>query len=102
MFIARLATLAGLALLAVSVQAHALTAAECLDKFNAAKTDGTLNGRRWTAFKNSECGPGSKPASTKEQPIDELKNEMKQAGYSEQRIQIAFAALNISPIASRP
>ncbi|MER8567437.1 hypothetical protein NKH85_15745 [Mesorhizobium sp. M0924] len=58
----RLAILGGLALFAMSGQAHALTMAECTTKFNAAKDAGTLT-QTWNVFQKSECGPNSKPVA---------------------------------------
>lgn len=35
--------------------AHALTAAECSAKYQAAKTAGSLNGQKWNDFRKAEC-----------------------------------------------
>ncbi|WP_245307604.1 hypothetical protein [Mesorhizobium sp. AA23] len=89
------ALLVGLAALAPCQPANALTMAECSAKYNAAKSAGTLNGRTWTVFREAECGPGSKPAVAQAQPIDTLREELKQKGYSKQNIQLAFLILHV-------
>ncbi|MBO1325981.1 hypothetical protein K2X14_13645 [Acetobacter sp. TBRC 12305] len=58
--------------------AHALSAKECHEKFKAAKTDGTLNGQSFKAFKAASCDdaaaapasatPTTTPAPTAEKP----------------------------------
>ncbi|TGS85778.1 hypothetical protein EN817_20780 [Mesorhizobium sp. M3A.F.Ca.ET.174.01.1.1] len=81
--------------------AHALTMAECNAKYNAAQSAGTLNGRTWHVFRQTECGPGSKPAVEQPKPIDALKDELKQKGYSEENIQRAFMILHVGPAAAQ-
>ncbi|RWN26903.1 MAG: hypothetical protein EOR97_28025 [Mesorhizobium sp.] len=100
-FVFRLATFGGLATLASLLPSHALTMAECSAKYNAAKSDGTLNGRTWNVFKNAECGPGSKPAEVAKTPINDLKQELLQAGYDERKILIVFGLLSVAPIAKQ-
>lgn len=39
--------------------AKGLSMAECSDKYQAAKSAGTLNGMKWNDFRKSECGPGA-------------------------------------------
>lgn len=96
-----LAAIAGLAALAPPQPAHALTMAECATKYNAAKSAGTLNGQTWNVFRKAECGPGSKPAVVQKEPIDLLKDELKQKGYSEQNIQLALVILHVGPAAEQ-
>lgn len=57
--------ISGMALLAAQ-PAHALTAAECSAKYQAAKTAGTLNGQKWNDFRKAECGAtaAAAPAAT--------------------------------------
>lgn len=57
--------ISGMALLATQ-PAHALTAAECSAKYQAAKTAGTLNGQKWNDFRKAECGAAASagPAAT--------------------------------------
>jgi hypothetical protein len=43
--------------------AHALTVKECSVKYQAAKTDGTLAGRKWADFRKAECGADAAPAA---------------------------------------
>ncbi|RWD31638.1 MAG: hypothetical protein EOS22_04240 [Mesorhizobium sp.] len=81
--------------------AHALTMAECSAKYNAAQSAGTLNGRTWHVFRQTECGPGSKPAVEQAKPIDALKDELKQKGSSEQNIQQAFMILHVGLAATQ-
>lgn len=42
--------------------AFALTTKECSVKYQAAKQDGTLNGRKWDDFRKAECGADATPA----------------------------------------
>ena len=59
----------GLAALAMTSQANALTAQECSAKYQAAKTAGTLGGQKWNDFRKSQCGadaaaaPAAAPAA---------------------------------------
>ena len=46
----------GLAALAMTSQANALTAQECSAKYQAAKTAGTLGGQKWNDFRKAQCG----------------------------------------------
>jgi hypothetical protein len=56
----------GLAALAATAPAQALTRQECSAKYQAAKSAGTLNGQKWNDFRKAECGPGATaaPAAT--------------------------------------
>ena len=62
----------GFAALAATSPALALTAQECSAKYQAAKTAGTLNGKKWNDFRKAECGsdaaaaPAAAPAAPKE------------------------------------
>jgi hypothetical protein len=42
---------------AATSSAQALTAQECSAKYQAAKTAGTLAGKKWNDFRKAECGP---------------------------------------------
>lgn len=55
--------ISGMAMLAAQ-PAHALTAAECSAKYQAAKTAGTLNGQKWNDFRKAECGASAAAAPT--------------------------------------
>ena len=48
--------MSGLAALAMTSQANALTAQECSAKYQAAKTAGTLGGQKWNDFRKAQCG----------------------------------------------
>ncbi len=48
--------IASFAMLPAAPPAQALTAQECSAKYQAAKTAGTLNGRKWNDFRKAECG----------------------------------------------
>ena len=73
MFIHRLATLTGLAVVALFLAspASALTMAECSAKYNAAKDAGTLSGQTWNQFRKAECG--SDAAATDSKPAKKTK-----------------------------
>ena len=57
------------AILTATMPAQALTAQECSAKYQAAKTAGTLAGKKWNDFRKAECGtdasatPAAAPAS---------------------------------------
>ena len=48
--------MSGLAALAMTSPANALTAQECSAKYQAAKTAGTLGGQKWNDFRKAQCG----------------------------------------------
>ena len=56
----------GFAALTVTSPAQALTTQECSAKYQAAKTAGTLNGKKWNDFRKAECGSdaAAAPAAT--------------------------------------
>jgi hypothetical protein len=56
-------TASGLLLLS-ALPASALTAQECSAKYKAAKSAGTLNGKKWNDFRKAECGAGATAATT--------------------------------------
>jgi hypothetical protein len=65
----------GVAALAVTSPAQALTAQECSAKYQAAKTAGTLGGQKWNDFRKAQCGaaaaaaaPAAAPAATPSAP----------------------------------
>ena len=61
--------MSGLAALAMTSQANALTAQECSAKYQAAKSAGTLGGQKWNDFRKAQCGvdataaPAAAPAA---------------------------------------
>ncbi len=54
----------GIAALAATAPAQALTSQECSAKYQAAKSAGTLNGQKWNDFRKAECGAGAAAAPT--------------------------------------
>ncbi|MBN8970466.1 MAG: hypothetical protein J0H51_00445 [Rhizobiales bacterium] len=53
----------GVAMMSVTLPAHALTAQECSAKYQAAKTAGTLNGQKWNDFRKTQCATGATAAA---------------------------------------
>jgi hypothetical protein len=53
----------GLAALALSAPAQALTAQECSAKYQAAKKDGSLGTMKWNDFRKAQCGADATPAA---------------------------------------
>ena len=51
------------AMMSVTLPAHALTAQECSAKYQAAKTAGTLNGQKWNDFRKTQCAAGATAAA---------------------------------------
>jgi hypothetical protein len=60
--------MSGLAALAMTSQANALTAQECSAKYQAAKTAGTLGGQKWNDFRKAQCGADATAAPTAAAP----------------------------------
>ena len=60
--------MSGLAALAMTSQANALTAKECSAKYQAAKTAGTLGGQKWNDFRKAQCGADATAAPTAAAP----------------------------------
>ena len=58
----------GLAALAMTSQANALTAQECSAKYQAAKSAGTLGGQKWNDFRKAQCGADAAPAAAAAAP----------------------------------
>ena len=56
--------MSGLAALAMTSQANALTAQECSAKYQAAKTAGTLGDQKWNDFRKAQCGADATAAPT--------------------------------------
>lgn len=91
----RLALMTAAALLtwSAATPAQALTAQECSAKYQAAKTDGTLNGQGWNDFRKEHCGAAAsadgkaaeakpadaKPADAKPDAKPEAKSDAKPA-----------------------
>ena len=58
----------GVAALAASAPAQALTSQECSAKYQAAKTAGTLNGQKWNDFRKAQCAADATPAAAPAAP----------------------------------
>jgi hypothetical protein len=54
---------ASLLFVALPPSANSLTLKECSAKYQAAKKDGTLNGRTWQVYRKAECGADASPAA---------------------------------------
>lgn len=90
---AALMTAAALLTWSAATPAQALTAQECSAKYQAAKTDGTLNGQGWNDFRKEHCGAAAsadskaaeakpadaKPTDAKPDAKPEAKSEAKPA-----------------------
>ncbi|AWL99012.1 hypothetical protein [Bradyrhizobium amphicarpaeae] len=55
--------LSGLAALAMSAPAQALTSQECSAKYQAAKKDGSLGTMKWNDFRKAQCGADATSAA---------------------------------------
>jgi hypothetical protein len=55
--------LSGLAALAITSPANALTAQECSAKYQAAKAAGTLGDQKWNDFRKAQCGADATAAA---------------------------------------
>jgi hypothetical protein len=66
--------LSGIAAVAATAPAQALTTQECSAKYQAAKSAGTLNGQKWNDFRKAQCGadavaaPAATPAAAPAAP----------------------------------
>ena len=56
--------LAGFAIATATVPAQALTMQECSAKYEAAKTAGSLGGKKWNDFRKAECSAFAQTATT--------------------------------------
>jgi hypothetical protein len=61
---------AGLAALAATAPAQALTMRECVEKYKAARSAGTLKGTKaeWEDFRKAQCGTDATPAAAPPAP----------------------------------
>jgi hypothetical protein len=74
--------MSGLAALAMTSQANALTAQECSAKYQAAKSAGTLGDQKWNDFRKAQCGAdaaAAPAAAPKEAAKKEAKETAKEA-----------------------
>ena len=86
--------MSGLAALAMTSQANALTAQECSAKYQAAKSAGTLGGQKWNDFRKAQCGADATaaPAAAAPAPAAEPKEAAKKESKKEAKEAAAPAA----------
>ena len=86
--------MSGLAALAMTSQANALTAQECSAKYQAAKSAGTLGGQKWNDFRKAQCGAdaAAAPAAAAPAPAAEPKETAKKESRKEAKEAAAPAA----------
>jgi len=86
--------MSGLAALAMTSQANALTAQECSAKYQAAKSAGTLGGQKWNDFRKAQCGAdaAAAPAAAAPAPAAEPKEAAKKESKKEAKEAAAPAA----------
>lgn len=58
----------GIAALAATAPARALTTQECSAKYQSAKAAGSLNGMKWNDFRKSQCSAEATPAAAPAAP----------------------------------
>lgn len=87
--------ISGLAALAMTSQADALTAQECSAKYQAAKTAGTLGDQKWNDFRKAQCGADAAPATAAAAPAPAA--EPKQAASKESKKESKEAAAPAVP-----
>jgi len=84
--------MSGLAALAMTSQANALTAQECSAKYQAAKSAGTLGGQKWNDFRKAQCGADAAAAPAAPAPAAEPKEAAKKESKKEAKEAAAPAA----------
>jgi hypothetical protein len=84
--------MSGLAALAMTSQANALTAQECSAKYQAAKTAGTLGGQKWNDFRKAQCGADAAAAPAAAAPAAEPKEGAKKESKKDAKEAAAPAA----------
>ena len=84
--------MSGLAALAMTSQANALTAQECSAKYQAAKTAGTLGGQKWNDFRKAQCGADAAAAPAAAAPAAEPKEAAKKESKKDAKEAAAPAA----------
>ena len=84
--------MSGLAALAMTSQANALTAQECSAKYQAAKTAGTLGGQKWNDFRKAQCGADAAAAPAAAAPAAEPKEAAKKESRKDAKEAAAPAA----------
>ena len=91
--------MSGLAALAMTSQANALTAQECSAKYQAAKSAGTLGGQKWNDFRKAQCGADATaaPAAAAPAPAAEPKEAAKKESKKEAAKEAAAPAAPSGP-----
>ncbi len=91
--------MSGLAALAMTSQANALTAQECSAKYQAAKSAGTLGGQKWNDFRKAQCGAdaAAAPAAAAPAPAAEPKEAAKKESKKEAAKEAAAPAAPSGP-----
>ena len=94
--------MSGLAALAMTSPANALTAQECSAKYQAAKTAGTLGGQKWNDFRKAQCGADATAAPAAAAPAAaapaaEPKEAAKKESKKEAKAAAKEAAAPVAP-----
>ncbi|MEH2525216.1 MULTISPECIES: hypothetical protein [unclassified Bradyrhizobium] len=89
--------MSGLAALAMTSQANALTAQECSAKYQAAKAAGTLGGQKWNDFRKAQCGADAAAAPAAAAPAAEPKEAAKKESKKETAKEAAAPAAPSGP-----
>jgi len=89
--------MSGLAALAMTSPANALTAQECSAKYQAAKTAGTLGGQKWNDFRKAQCGADATAAPAAAAPAAEPKEAAKKESKKEAKAAAKEAAAPAAP-----
>lgn len=94
--------MSGLAALAMTSQANALTAQECSAKYQAAKAAGTLGDQKWNDFRKAQCGADAAAASSAAAPAAEPKEAAKKESRKEAAAPAAPSGPAVYPNAVDP
>jgi len=86
--------ISGLAALAMTSPAAALTPQECSAKYQAAKTAGTLGSQSWNDFRKAQCGADATAAAA---PAAAPAAELKQSARKESKSEAKEAAAPAVP-----
>ena len=89
--------MSGLAALAMTSQANALTAQECSAKYQAAKTAGTLGDQKWNDFRKAQCGADAAAAAPAAAPAAEPKEAAKKGSKKDAAKEAAAPAAPSGP-----
>ena len=87
----------GLAALAMTSQASALTPQECSAKYQAAKAAGTLGDQKWNDFRKAQCGADATAAPTAAAPAAAPAAEPKEAAKKPSKKEAKEAAAPAAP-----